>query len=291
MEPDIHKLLSHTFDKNIIIDNPAALHLFVLDFYRNNGRDLPWRKTVDPYRIFVSEMMLQQTQVSRVIEKYGLFIEVLPDFKALSRVSTSLLLELWNGLGYNRRALYLRDAARTVVETYGGGLPDKPDELVKLKGIGPNTSSSICAFAFNKPVVFIETNIRRFFIHFFFKGADQVNDGDILFLAGKTLYRESPRDWYNALMDFGSLIPKAVVNPNRKSTEYKKQGVFSGSFRQTRGEILRMLRRQKADVATLIETSPLLSDKKPEYIRKAADSLVKDGFVSESGGLYIVREN
>ena len=136
--------------------------------YRTHGRILPWRFEKDPYKIFVSEVMLQQTQVSRVRKKYGAFLKQFPDFRALSVASVSAVLRAWQGLGYNRRALYLKRAAERIVHAHGGKIPREIGELEALPGIGPATARSIRAFAFNEPDIFIETNIRSAYLHFFF---------------------------------------------------------------------------------------------------------------------------
>ena len=147
----------------------AEFKKIILDYYKKHGRhDLPWRKTHDPYKILVSEIMLQQTQVGRVMAKYKEFIREFPDFKKLAQAPTAKVLKAWSGLGYNRRALYLKRTAERVTNEFQGKLPKDQSMLVDLPGIGPNTAGAICAYSFNMPVVFIETNIRRVFIHFFF---------------------------------------------------------------------------------------------------------------------------
>ena len=151
-------------------EDPASLREFrkmVLTYYADHGRDLAWRTTTDPYRILVSEIMLQQTQVERVTVKYPAFIAAFPDFPSLAGAPLSDVLAVWQGMGYNRRAISLQKCARRVVEEYDTSLPQDPEVLETFPGIGRATAASICAFAFNMPVIFIETNIRRVFIHFF----------------------------------------------------------------------------------------------------------------------------
>lgn len=220
---------------------PRAFRKKIYDFYRAEGRDLPWRKTRDPYKIFVSEVMLQQTRVESVIPKYERFIAVFPDFKTLANAPLRKILALWKGLGYNRRALYLQKSAETIVREYYGNLPSDPVALVKLPGIGSATAASIAAFAFNAPAVFIETNIRRTFIHHFFPGRSDVGDEELEPLVARTLDREHPRAWYNALMDYGAMLKTSVPNPNRRSRVYIKQAKFTGSNREIRGKILAAL--------------------------------------------------
>jgi A/G-specific adenine glycosylase len=210
-------------------------------FYRNNRRDLPWRNTRDPYRILVSEMMLQQTQVKRVLEIYPGFIEKFPDFAALHAAPVKDLLRGWQGLGYNRRALALKKTASRIMNEWNGILPDEEKILCSLPGIGKATSAAVQAFAFGKPSVLIETNIRRVFIHCYFLDRPLVSDREIIPLIKETLDHENPRDWYYALMDYGSYLGKTRENPNRRSRQYKKQSPFEGSNRQIRGRILSYL--------------------------------------------------
>jgi A/G-specific adenine glycosylase len=176
-----------------------------------------WRHSDDPYRILVSEIMLQQTQVERVAVKYPTFIAAFPDAATLARAPQSAVIAAWQGMGYNRRAIALKKCAEKITDEYGGTVPRDPDVLATFPGIGPATASSICAFAFNLPVVFIETNIRRVFIHSFFPDKEIVTDQEILPLVERALDREQPRVWYWALMDLGTELKKQMPNPNRKS--------------------------------------------------------------------------
>ncbi len=168
MDTALQMVMNAEFNIDNIVKDPSPLHHFVLEYYRVHGRVLPWRKSKNPYHVFISEVMLQQTQVSRVTERFRFFINEAPDFKSLAALPTKKLLSLWQGLGYNRRALYLREAARVITETYSGVLPDTQEALRKLKGIGPNTASSICAFAFNKPVGSIYRNKYKAFLYSLF---------------------------------------------------------------------------------------------------------------------------
>jgi A/G-specific adenine glycosylase len=213
----------------------------VWDYYKHHQRDLPWRYTTDPYRILVSEVMLQQTQVERVRERYEHFIRRFPDFGTLATATPADVLSVWQGLGYNRRALALRQTAIRVIEDFDGILPTNEKDLQSLPGIGPYTAAAVLAFAFNQPVLLIDTNIRRVFIHCFFNERSQVSDREILPLVRETLDRENPREWYNALMDFGWYLGTTVENPNRRSRHYQRQPPFEGSTRQVRGKILGLL--------------------------------------------------
>lgn len=209
--------------------------------YASHGRLFDWRGVDDPYKVFVSEVMLQQTQTARVAIKYPEFINRFPDFQTLAQAPLKEVLLAWQGMGYNRRGMYLHQAARTIIEQHAGILPNDPELLDALPGIGAATAASICAFAFNRPTVFIETNIRAVFIHFFFNGKNAIDDKDIFPLVQAALDYDNPREWYYALMDYGVLLKKSLVNPSRKSAHYTKQSKFEGSDRQIRGMILKIL--------------------------------------------------
>ncbi len=209
---------------------------------------MPWRQpetdgSFDPYKILVSEIMLQQTQVSRVLSKYEQFLTAFPHMRDLANATQAEVLTLWNGLGYNRRARFLHQSA-IMVAAQGYALPRQAAELTKLPGIGPNTAAAIRAYAFNEPVVFIETNIRSVFIHNFFADDLSVTDARLYPLIEQTLDDQNPRQWYWALMDYGSYLKSKLQNPSRRSARYQKQAPFMGSRRQLRGQIIRLLSRQ-----------------------------------------------
>lgn len=253
--------------------------------YHENPRKLAWRMTANPYRILVSEIMLQQTQVERVSGKYGEFIKTFPSFKSLARASLRDILEVWQGMGYNRRAVALKKIAETVVSDFRGKLPSSEHELIELPGIGRYTASAILAFAFNKPTVFIETNIRRVFIHFFFQERALVRDSEILPLVEKTLDRSNPREWYYALMDFGVMLKTKTENPNKRSAHYRKQSPFQGSNRQVRGMILSLLLR-KPEITESEIVRELKSD--PERTKENLTALQNEGFVGRKGKRFNV---
>ncbi len=252
--------------------------------YRAHARDLPWRKTRDPYRILVSEVMLQQTPVGRVVKKYDDFLAAFPDFASLSRAPLRKILLVWQGLGYNRRAIALKNIARIVTERYDGTLPSDPDIVATLPGIGRATAASIAAFAHNAPVVFIETNIRSVFIHTFYKRR-HVKDDQILLVAEKMLDRSHPRRWYCALMDYGAMLKKKVVNPNRKSAHYRPQARFEGSDRQVRGMILKTLTAQPC--ASLADIVHALKVPRARVV-KNLDQLRKEGFMGRRGRCFFI---
>jgi A/G-specific adenine glycosylase len=247
----------------------------VLTFYRKKGRHLPWRETLDPYKILVSEIMLQQTQVERVIPFYKKFVKLFPDFYSLARATERSVLNAWQGLGYNRRALYLKRAAKIVVKEHNGKLPKVYSALVKLPGVGKGTVGALLAFAWNEPAVFIETNIRRAFLHHFFPKRRNVSDKALLPFIESALDTKDPRRWYSALMDYGTMLGTLPENPNVRSAQYKKQPVFKGSHRELRGKIIRLrLRHPRVSVATLAATCGT----SPVVIRSTLLSLQKEGF-------------
>ena len=248
--------------------------------YEQNGRTFPWRKTKNPYRILVSEIMLQQTQVDRVTEKYKKFITDFPDFSALAGAPLRKILKVWQGLGYNRRALALKKIAQTVTTEYSCVLPSTLDELVKLPGIGKTTASEILAFAFNQPAVIIETNIRSVFIHFFFRNRNDVKDAEILPLVEKTLDASNPRTWYYALMDYGTTLKKTYKNPGRQSLHYRKQSPFNGSNRQVRGMILKILTiKRHISEKEIVCILPVSAGQ----IKRNLVDLEKEGFIRKKG--------
>jgi A/G-specific adenine glycosylase len=227
--------------------------------------------------------MLQQTQVERVLKKYPPFIEAFPGFDALAAAPLSRVLAIWQGMGYNRRAFQLKRCAEEIVREHGGRLPETPEVLRGLPGVGKATAGSVAAFAFDKPAVFIETNIRRVFLHFFFPGRESVSDAEILPLVERTLDRGDPRNWYYALMDYGVMLKKTRGNANVRSRHYKKQPAFEGSSRQIRGEVLKLLvaepRLPEAEIAKRL-------DRDPGRTREALEGLAREGLVEAFEGEY-----
>lgn len=245
--------------------------------YGQKGRHtLPWRKTHDPYRILVSEMMLQQTQVERVIPKYRSFLKAFPTLRALASAPLSAVLKEWSGLGYNRRAKFLHDAARRAQSEYGG-IPREYGALRSLPGIGDYTAQAIRAFAWNEPGVLIETNVRTAIIHHFspkYKGRSsiKVKDADVMRIAANAAEGQDARTWHWALMDYGAHLKRSGVRNNERSAHYAKQTPFKGSLREVRGAIL------KARAARI----PLSKVKQAfgERFEEAHASLVREGLIS-----------
>ena len=213
----------------------------VREFYADSPRAMPWRETDDPYRIMVSEFMLQQTQVPRVEPKYRSFLSVFPTIQDLAAASLRDALAQWQGLGYNRRARYLREAAAQIVDSHGGVVPSGLPELRELPGVGAYTASAIAAFAYGRPVVVLETNIRRAFLYHFFADRTDVHDREIEPLVATALPRTDVRHWYYALMDYGAMLGSRYPNANRRSRHYTRQSPFAGSVREVRGRIIAAL--------------------------------------------------
>lgn len=210
-------------------------------YYQEHKRDFAWRSNPTEYYVVVSEVMLQQTQTIRVIEKFQQFIQAFPTWHSLAQATAQQVLQVWVGLGYNRRGLYLHQIAQKIVAEYNAVLPNEVAVLKTFKGLGHATASSIIAFAYNTPTVFIETNIRSVFLHVFFKNEEEVSDALIEPLVALTLKQDNPREWYYGLMDYGVYLKKKHKNPNRKSKHYTKQSKFEGSTRQVRAAIVKTL--------------------------------------------------
>ncbi len=269
--------------------SPAAFRRMIYTHYKKYGRSFPWRETTNPYHIVISEVMLQQTQAERVVAFYENFIALFPSFAALAAAPLPKLLRAWQGLGYNRRALMLKKLAMTVTRHYKGALPTSTELLDALPGIGPATAASIAAFAFNSPTVFIETNIRSVYLHHFFKDKANVADEDLLPLIVATLDRRNPRRWYNALMDYGTMLKKTNPNPSRQSKHHHKQTVFKGSLRQIRGTVIKYCLAESRLTAKNI---PILAKKwqtTPAVLKKILDSLTTEGFLCKKGSNWQIK--
>ena len=249
----------------------------IYDYYRNHKRKFPFRENITPYNVLISEIMLQQTQTGRVSDKFLKFITKFPDFLSLSSASLEEVLIEWKGLGYNRRAIALKKIAETIIKDFNGELPDSLETLKSFPQIGHNTASSILTFAFNKPMAFIETNIRRVYIYFFFPNKSKVNDKDIMTIVKKTIDNNNPREWYYALMDYGVMLKKVHPELNKKSTHYRKQSPFKGSTRQIRGELLKLLIKEGKMEITQIQEQSKIKDMK--RLKKILDQLKKEGFI------------
>lgn len=257
----------------------AAFRALVLNAYAEAERSFPWRYSRDPWAILVSEIMLQQTQTGRVVPKYQAFLDTWPNPGSLAQAKTAEILLLWSGLGYNRRALSLQRSAVEVVSRFGGLLPDNEEDLLSLPGVGPYTARAVLAFAWGRPVTLIETNIRSVYLHHFFPGADKVPDSLIAPLVEWTLFREDPRTWYYALMDYGVAIKRDFGNPNKRSAHYSMQTPFADSHRRIRGALIRALGDGPRDREAIAAHLPFAR----ERIDKAMTELVAEGFLEEYG--------
>lgn len=257
----------------------------VWQYFKENGRVMPWRVPekngqFDPYKIMVSEVMLQQTQVVRVMPKFTQFIERFPTISSVASESLGGVLAEWSGLGYNRRAKFLWQAAQDIMTKYGGRVPQTASELTDLPGIGANTAAAVLVYSFNKPHVFIETNIRTVYIHHFFPDKSEVTDKELMILVDQTLDVDCPREWYWALMDFGTHIKQQVGNVSKNSKHYTKQSKFEGSIRQLRGSIIRQLTispSTKSQLANII---------KDERLEDVLGSLEEEGLIRYQEDVY-----
>lgn len=288
---------------------PSAFRAHIWKYYRTSGRHtLPWRppslkparlrhsgglrkdKALNPYHILVSEIMLQQTQVDRVVPKYHSFLKKFPSFEALAAAPLRDVLIEWKGLGYNRRGLNLKRLAEIVVRDYKGKLPRNHISLLELPGIGSYTAGAIRAFAWNESSVFIETNIRTVYIHHFPPKAgrlsiDKVPDSYLLPLIENDVRsvmrgKKSPRFWYYALMDYGAHLKKTVGNLSQKSSTYTKQSKFKGSKRELRSRVLHAISLKKSVlVAVLLENLRIQEDLLAIIIKE----LIQEGFISVKG--------
>lgn len=274
----------------------------LLQWYAENRRDLPWRPprlaarkdgSIDPYRVLLSEVMLQQTQVARVEEKYHAFLCVYPNVRALARANQAGVLRQWQGLGYNRRALYLHKAARAVVEQHRGVIPRSEQELRALPGVGSYTAGALLAFAYNTPSVFVETNIRTVLFHTFLKEHEAVSDRALEEFLNRLLDAAlssgwSTREFYYALMDYGAHLKASGVRVNKKSAHYKVQQPFKGSNREIRGAIVRVLTKAPhARTALLREVAKETNREKAE-IALQIEALLREGVIHESRAKYLL---
>jgi A/G-specific adenine glycosylase len=289
LEPVLLSSYPSSLQKEIL----SQFSAHILSFHQHNGRPFPWRQTNDPYKILLSELMLQQTQTERVLPKYQEFISVWPDFSSMASSSLLEVLSRWKGLGYNRRALALRNIA-SMTEQYGWTLPNDYGELLKFPMIGPSTAAAILAFSYATPAIYLETNIRRVLIHQFYPEQEKVLDKDLRVILSELMpLQKDPKTWYYALMDYGVFLKKLLVNPNRRSAHYNKQGKFEDSNRQIRGMLLLYFTEKGAmRKEQLYASLPFEHDRIDECLQ----ALCKEGFIQNltqkqaSLGLQIVSE-
>ena len=262
-----------------------ALQTRLLAWYAQNRRDLPWRRTIDPYAILVSEIMLQQTQVPRVVPRFGEWLDAWPDLESLAGAQLSAVLQRWQGLGYNTRARRLQECAAAAVSAAPAGrraeLPTSIDGLRALPGIGPYTARAVLIFAHNVNLAAVDANVRRVLTHELELPPD-LHDRDLQAVAEAALPAGHSRDWHNALMDYGSLVLTARATGLAPRS---RQGTFEGSRRQKRARLLRRLLDHGPQTPGQLETALGLSSGEIEDL---VARLRRDGLVTEAGGLVAV---
>jgi len=252
----------------------------LLGWYSANGRDLPWRHTRDPYAVLVSEIMLQQTQVSRVIPKYQAWLQAYPRLEDLAAAPLDAVLRSWQGLGYNTRARRLRDCAAAAVRTASGSdaaLPRSLPELLRLPGLGPYTARALLVFAHDQDVAAVDTNVRRVLTHELGLSHD-LGATDLQALAEAVLPRGRSRDWHNALMDYGALVLTARASG---APAGRSQDVFVGSRRWQRSRLLQTVLtggpQTVADLAMVMDLSPAV-------VSELIALLERDGLLTSGPG-------
>jgi len=266
----------------------------ILDWYHKNQRDLPWRKTRDPYNILISEVMSQQTQLSRVVPKYEVWMKKFPTVQDLAQSSVAEVLEYWSGLGYNRRALNLKKAAEKIVREFNGVFPQTEKELTSLPGIGKYTARAVLCFAFDEQVTVVDTNVRKVILTQFFNNSGEggnskilqisdaeitplsrITDSEINEIAEQLLPKGKAYEWNQALMDYAASVLKKEKIP------IPKQSKFIGSHRYYRGQILKLLLQKKSvaieEIGSFIKKEYTHDEK--EWLQKLLDELVDEGFI------------
>jgi len=288
------------------VDRRKYIIIPVLQWYSQNKRNLPWRRTVSPYRILVSEVMLQQTQVDRVISKYRDFLRQFPSIKKLATASAGDVITAWQGLGYNRRALYLQKTATTLRKEYGGRFPQDLASLKQLPGIGDYTARALLSFAFDKPVAMLDTNHRKFYSRLFHQDGVS-SDLDLLektqelleeILVTPTLFCDGKSmvyHWNQALMDFGALflvrgadLSKCPIRdfsahvPEFLGEKKKKNTIpFRQTDRYYRGRIVDLLRKKKSMKTR--DMAQMFADMPKSRQQSIIQGLIRDGLIKKVG--------
>ncbi len=267
---------------NIVAEKISDFQTFILSWWITNRRDLPWRKTHDPYKILVSEMMLQQTQVSRVLPKYREFLENFPDIFRLAAATPAHVLTVWKGMGYNRRALYLKKTAEAIVSQHNGVFPKDEQELLQLPGLGKYTARAILVFAFKQNVGAVDTNIRKIIQHFFFEDIPQTEK--VIDNMAQTLVPQGKSwEWHQALMDFGALELSKIVKPTNEKLK-KKSIPFRETNRFFRGRIVDQLREGAITEVALIDDFVRRYDQTEAFLESILTGLIKEGLIIRAKG-------
>jgi A/G-specific adenine glycosylase len=234
----------------------------------------------------VSEYMLQQTRVERVMPFWENWMRLWPNPASLAKASMEDAVKAWCGLGYNRRCYYLKESASIIVNEYDGAVPKETNVLRTFPGIGPYMAGAIACFGYNRPEGFIETNIRSAMIHCFFPDRNDVRDKEIFPILEAALDRCDPKTWYYALMDYGASLKKSGENPNRRSAHYTRQSPCIGSFRQARGKVIRTLVSMGPSSVKEIEIASGLMGEK---LYRVLDRLENESMVAEKEGIYRIK--
>jgi len=268
-------------------------------------RDFSWRRTRDPYAVLVSEVMLQQTQVARVERRFDEWMAGYPTLEALAAAPLAVVLESWQGLGYNRRAIALKRAAVQRVDAAAGSpatLPSEETALRALPGIGAATAAGVRAFAFDEPSVYLETNVRTVVLHELLSDRDGVADREIVPLLAEAMQEAlrqgiSAREWYHALLDYGAHLKRVLPNPSRRSAHHARQTPFEGSRRQKRAWLLRAVITGSGDTTpelagalSAFERARGREDVSAEEVRDILGALATEGFVVRRRTRWFVAE-
>jgi A/G-specific adenine glycosylase len=270
----------------------------LLAWYRHRRTAYPWRGDRDPYRVLVSEVMLQQTQAQRVVPAFNAFLERFPSVRALAAAPRAEVVRAWGNLGYNRRAVALSEAARAIVQDHGGRIPDDPAVLRVLPGIGPYTASAIAALAYGRPTPALDVNVRRVVARARL-GSDpeESRPADVARAAREWLDGTDPADWHQAVMDLGRVVCRPVprcpacpleaacavrIRPRHVPTRHRPRRAgepFVGSRRHLRGRVVALLReRHPRSLGALAASTDSSVDRVAEVVRAmTAERIVSAG--------------
>ena len=285
----------------------------LISWFEDNGRDLPWRRTRDPWRVLVSEVMLQQIQVKRAVPFYERFLTRFPTVQALANAPLAEAIRVWEDLGRYRRVVYLHRTARIVVEEHDGRIPSDPEELIKLPGIGPYTAGAVACFAYERDAAFLDTNMRRVLHRYFFglKATTTATDKELLRIAGELVPPKRGWRWNQALMEAGALVctarrPRCTECPLRQGCRARAQATSTGwpkperktparryedTNRYYRGRVLAELREISHEGKEGIALRELgrrvrqdFDEGDPYWLHVAVESLCKDGLAQVDSG-------